>query len=206
MKSIFSTSIAILAGLVVLVGYFVQIPVFMDLRSMFLDWAVILAAFMVIIGVLNITIANISQFTAGKKDGFLGLILIIAMFVTFVLGLILTPSHPIMSFIFNSIQLPVELSLMAVLSVTFVIAAIKLLKRKPGWISLIFLVTAFLILLGSAPSPFGEVPLVGSVLKPFIAQVLAASGARGILLGIGLAALTMGLRILFAADRPYGGK
>jgi hypothetical protein len=205
LKTIFSTSIAILTGLVVLVGYFVQIPILIDLRSLFLDWAVILAAFIVFIGVLNISIVNISHFTAGKKDGFFSLILIISMFVTLVLGLILTPGHPIMNFVFNSIQLPVELSLMAVLSITFIIAAVNLLRRKPGWLSLIFLVTALLILVGTAPSPFGEVPFVGGIIKPFIAQVLAASGARGILLGVGLAALTMGLRILFGADRPYGG-
>jgi len=206
LKSIVSTSIAILSGLVVLVGYFVQIPILVELRSLFLDWAVILAAFMVFIGVLNISIVNISHFTSGKKDGFFGLMLIISMFVTLALGLILKPGHPIMNFIFNSIQLPVELSLMAVLSITFLIAAIHLLRRKPGWVSITFLVTALLILVGTAPSPFGEFPLLGGFLKPFIAQVLAASGARGIILGVGLAALTMGLRILFGADRPYGGK
>jgi len=35
--------------------------------------------------------------------------------------------------------------------------------------------------------------------------VFAAGGARGILLGVALGTLTTGLRILFGADRPYGG-
>ncbi|MFC2064392.1 hypothetical protein ACFLXB_04775, partial [Chloroflexota bacterium] len=76
----------------------------------------------------------------------------------------------------------------------------------PGWISVIFLATTLLILIGTAPSLFGEVPFVGGILKPFLAQVLAASGARGIILGVALGTLTMGLRILFGAERPYGGK
>ena len=206
MKSVISTPIAILSGLIVLIGYFFQFPILADLRSLFLDWAVILAAFIVFIGVINISIVNISRFTAGKKDGFFGLVLIISMLITLILGLILKPGHPIMNFIFTSIQLPVEKSLMAVLSITLIIASIHLLRRKPGWISVIFLVTALLILIGTAPSPFGEIPLVGGILKPFLAQVLAASGARGILLGVALGTLTMGLRILFGAERPYGGK
>ena len=206
MKSVISTPIAILTGLIVLTGYFFQIPILNDLRSLFLDWAVILAAFIVFIGVINISIVNVSHFTSGKKNGVFSLVLIISMLITLILGLILKPGHPIMNFIFNSIQLPVEKSLMAVLSITLIIASIHLLRRKPGWISVIFLVTALLILIGTAPSPFGEVPIVGGILKPFFAQVLAASGARGILLGVALGTLTMGLRILFGADRPYGGK
>jgi len=42
-------------------------------------------------------------------------------------------------------------------------------------------------------------------MRPFIAQVMAGAGARGILLGMALGTLTTGLRILFGADRPYGG-
>ena len=206
MKSVISTPIAIITGLIILIGYFFQIPILAELRFLFLNWAVILAAFIVFIGVINIFIVNISNFTAGKKDGFLSLVLIISMLVTLILGIILKPGHPIMNFIFNSIQLPVEKSLMAVLSITLIIAGIHLLRRKPGWISVIFLVTTLLILIGTAPSLFGEVPFVGGILKPFLAQVLAASGARGIILGVALGTLTMGLRILFGAERPYGGK
>jgi DNA-binding beta-propeller fold protein YncE len=45
----------------------------------------------------------------------------------------------------------------------------------------------------------------GHVRHGGIAQVLAGAGARGILLGMALGILTTGLRILFGADRPYGG-
>jgi hypothetical protein len=55
--------------------------------------------------------------------------------------------------------------------------------------------------------PFiGDVPIMSDLVRPFVAQVLAAGGARGILIGVALGTLTIGLRILFGADRPYGGK
>jgi hypothetical protein len=41
--------------------------------------------------------------------------------------------------------------------------------------------------------------------RPWITQVLALGGARGILIGVALGTLTTGLRVLFGADRPYGG-
>jgi hypothetical protein len=42
--------------------------------------------------------------------------------------------------------------------------------------------------------------------RPIITQIFAAAGARGILLGVALGTLTTGLRVLFGADRLYGGK
>jgi prolyl-tRNA editing enzyme YbaK/EbsC (Cys-tRNA(Pro) deacylase) len=63
-----------------------------------------------------------------------------------------------------------------------------------------------LILFATAPLPFiGTIPVLSDTVRLFFAQVLAAAGARGILLGVALGTLTTGIRILFGADRPYGG-
>ncbi len=96
---------------------------------------------------------------------------------------------------------------MALLVVTLTYASIRLLRRRLNLLSVIFLITAFLILVGTAPWPFlGDVPILSDTVRPIIAQVPAAAGARGILLGVALGTLTTGLRILFGSDRPYGGK
>ncbi|MFH2040279.1 MAG: hypothetical protein ABIJ65_12680 [Chloroflexota bacterium] len=206
MKGIISTLVAILVGLVVLAGYFFQIPILSDLRSLILDWAVTLAAIMVFIGVLNLLSVNTNRIKNKEKGGFFSLVLITSLLVTLIIGLIFKPGHPAMNFIFYSVQLPVEQSLMSLLAVTLLIASINLLRRQPNLFSVIFLGTTLLILLGTAPLPFGKLPFIGDILRPFIAQVLAASGARGILIGVALATLTTGLRVLFGADRPYGSK
>ena len=96
---------------------------------------------------------------------------------------------------------------MAVLAVTLIYASIHLLRRRLTLVSVIFLVTALLILLGSAPLPFlGNVPILSDLISPLVSQVFATAGVRGILLGVALGTLTTGLRILLGADRPYGGK
>jgi hypothetical protein len=108
---------------------------------------------------------------------------------------------------FKYIQLPIETSLMALLVVTLTYASIRLLRRHLNLLSVIFLITAWLMLVGMAPWPFlGDVPFVSDIVRPIIAQVPAAAGARGILLGVALGTLTTGLRILFGSDRPYRGK
>jgi len=80
-----------------------------------------------------------------------------------------------------------------------------LLRRRTNSFSVIFLVTALVVLLGTAPIYLiGVIPGLSSI-RNFIAQVLSVAGARGILLGVALGTIATGLRILMGTDRPYGG-
>jgi hypothetical protein len=97
--------------------------------------------------------------------------------------------------------------LIAVLAVTLIYASMRLLRLRGNWSSILFLVTALLILLGTGPLPFtGQLPIISDWLRPFILNNLTSGGARGILIGAALGTLTTGLRILLGVDRPYGGK
>ena len=205
LKGLLSTAVAIATGLIVLVGYFVEIPILVNLRITILNWVIILAAVALFVGLFNLLAVHAYKIRKKEKGGIYSLILIISLLATLILGLWLRPDHALMALIFSAIQLPVETSLMAMLVVTLTYASIRLLRRRNNLISIIFLVTALLILLGTAPVPFiGDVPILSDLIRPFIAQVLAAAGARGILIGVALGSLTTGLRVLFGADRPYG--
>ncbi|PIZ25461.1 MAG: hypothetical protein COY47_05825 [Chloroflexi bacterium CG_4_10_14_0_8_um_filter_57_5] len=204
LKGLLSTAVAIATGLIVLVGYFVEIPILVNLRVTILNWVILLAAVALFVGLFNLLAVHADKIRNKQKGGIYSLVLIFSLLTTLILGLWLRPDHALMALIFNAIQLPVETSLMAMLVVTLTYASIRLLRRRNNLISIIFLVTALLILLGTAPLPFvGYVPILSDLIRPFIAQVLAAAGARGILIGVALGSLTTGLRVLFGADRPY---
>jgi hypothetical protein len=210
LKGLFSTAIAILCGLVVLAGYFIHMDILVSASNALVNWAILLAAFAVLLGIINLLIVHAGKIIRNQKGAFYSLILIFAMLVTLVIGL-LTPYLPLVSPVFDlafrAIQLPVEASLMAMLAVTLTYASIRLLRRRLSAFSIIFIITALLVLLGTAPLPFlGDTPLISDTLRPYLAQVMAASGARGILIGVALGALTTGLRVLMGVDRPYGGK
>ena len=205
-RGIFSVMIAIAAGLLVLVGYFIEIPILLKLRSILLGWAVILAAAALFVGIINMLLVHRAKIRSKQKGSIYSLVLMISLVITLGLGLVLGTDHQIVNLIFTSIQLPVEASLLALLAVSLAYASIRLLRRRLNLISIVFIVTALIILLGTVPLPFGEIPALGDTLRPFFSQVLAAGGARGILIGVALGVLTTGLRVLFGADRPYGGK
>lgn len=207
--TIASTAIAIASGVLVLAGYFFaqkadgQTSLLTDIRLTLLNWAIILAGFAIFIGILSLFQVHFKKIQKKQKGSVYSLLLIISLAATFLFGLV-KPGQ--VEIVFTTVQLPVEASLMALLTVTLTYASIRLLRHRLNLLSVIFLVTALLILLGTAPLPFlGDIPGLSDWVRPFIAQVMAAAGARGILLGVALGTLTTGLRILFGADRPYGG-
>jgi hypothetical protein len=204
---ILAAIVAIGTGLIVLLGYFFTFPALLQVRELFLGWAMILAAVAVIVGVANLISVHFNRATKGAKGAAYSIVLLVALLGSLALGLALGPQSATMQAVFNGIQLPVEASLMAVLAVTLLYAAIRLLRWRSDLMAIVFILTALIIFLGTAPLPFvGYIPIVSDWIRPWVAQVPAAAGARGILLGVALGTLLTGLRILFAADRPYGGK
>ena len=201
-------AIAIAFGMLILAGYFIAVPILTDLRILLLNLAVILTGFAVLVGIANLLLVHIKKIRRKQKGATYSLILVTALVTTLLIGLLPQQMRNIgLPFIFNAVQLPVEASLMALLVVTLTYASIRLLRRRLNALSVIFLVTALLVLFGTASLPFlGEVPGLSGTVRPIITQIFATAGARGILLGVALGTLTTGLRILFGADRPYGGK
>lgn len=195
---------AVVAGLIILLGYF--LPALMPLQGIVLNWAVILAGGAAIVGVFNLVLVHGNKITRREKGAAYSAILLVSLFATFVFGLALQPSHPAMQAVVNGIIVPVEASLMAVLAVTLLYASIRLLRRRPDLMSIVFIGTAVVMLISSATLPFGEIGPLNNLLRPWMQHVLSLAGARGILIGVALGALTTGLRVLAGADRPYGGK
>ena len=201
---VLTVSIAIAVGILVLLGYF--LPQAAVLQIVLLDWAIILAGTAALIGIFNLVSVHADKIRRRAKDSIYSAMLIMGLFVTFVLGVVLKPQNPIMqSIVLNGIIIPIEATLMGLLAVSLLYAAVRLLRRRADLMSIVFIVTAGLIILGSATLPFGDVPIVGTLIRPWVSQIWALGGARGILIGVALGTLTTGLRVLFGMDRPYGG-
>ncbi len=209
---IVSTAVAMLAGLAVL---FLRLfpSGFESVAARLLHAAAALAAVALLIGIVNLLNVHLAKMADGGMDAAHSAILVIALGLTFVTTIGLGPNGAVggvqpTNWLFQYIQIPVEGSLMALLAVTLVYAAARLLRRAPNPFSFIFLGTALLILLGGsmlASGSFGFISEAVTGVRDWITQVPAAAGARGLLLGIALGAVAAGLRILMGADRPFGG-
>jgi hypothetical protein len=200
-------AIAIAVGLIILLGTFVPIPLLAAVRLELIHWAVILTGVAALVGIGNLFSVHFQKIRRREKGSVYSVTLLAAMLATLFIGVMVGPSHAWMQAAVEAIILPVEASLMALLAVTLVYASIRLLRRRADWMTFLFLGTAALILLASVSLPFlGEIPILSDWIRPWLTFGPAAGGARGLLLGVALGALTTGLRALFAFDRPYGGK
>ena len=200
---IFTAVIAIAAGILVLGGYF--FPALAGVQTLLLNWAIILAGAAALVGIFNLVSVHADKIRRQEKGSTYSAFLLMALIVTFLFAMILHPDHSTMKIVLSGIIFPVEASLLGLLTISLLYAAIRLLRRRADLMSIVFLVTALLLILGSATLPFGNMPVLGTFMHPWITQVLALGGARGILIGVALGTLTTGLRVLFGADRPYGG-
>jgi hypothetical protein len=196
--------IAIIAGIFVLLGYFFP-SIFGGIQSVFIGWAIILAAFALLLGIFNLALVHWKKANAKDPGRAYSLVLLVSLFATIVLVSISGPTGGLSLWLFNTFQVPVEVSLLAILAIILIYSVARLLARRPQWNTILFLLTVLLVLLGTVPLLFiGEIAPLAAV-RDWLSQVPAIAGARGLLLGVALGTVATGLRILLGVDRPYGG-
>ncbi len=207
MKSPVSTIVAIGTGLIILAGYFVPVPSLTQVRSQLLTWAVLVAAFALWIGVFNLLAVHWKKTRSHRPDAPYSIVLLAAFGLTLVYGILenlVIPNGAGMQQTVSSIQVPVEASLLAILSVTLLYAGARLLSQRRDTLAVLFLISAVIFLiLGSGLLSSFDVPLLNDL--SLALNRLPVSGMRGILLGVALGSLATGLRVLMGSDRPYRG-
>jgi hypothetical protein len=200
-----SAILAVTAGSIVLLGYFLpfDLPWLETIRGMILQWVLILTAVAILVGVANLFRTHLNKVVARKPGYVFNLILLLSLVITLILAGYYGPTAPATDWIYRFIQVPVEVSLMALLAVILVFSGARLLSRRPNILSLVFVLTAVICLVGMAAWP--DLPIDLHQLRTWILQVPAVAGARGLLLGIALGAIATGVRILIGLERPYQG-
>ncbi len=209
-KAPVSTAIAIGVGIVVLAGYF--IPSIINIRYALLRTGLVLSAVALLVGIINLIVVHLRKIGSDSENSGYSLILVISLVVTLIIGItdmfqtymFGQPNFRVTSWVFNYIHLPIEISLMAVTTISLTYAAATILRKRMDLYSMIFYLVLILVLLGSFSIPPATSPLLAGV-RNWLIQVPAMGGARGLLLGIALGTIATGLRILTGTDRPYGG-
>lgn len=198
--------IALTAGFIVLLGYFFNIQAMEDLRGQLLNWAVTLSGVAGLVAILNLVFSvHWQRVRQNHKRKGASLVIINSFALTLVAGIFLGPSSPGFQKLVTHVQVPIESSLMALLAITLVMAALKILQTHRNWMGFVFFlcVILFLVLNSGVLAFTDEIPVLRDLLSGFHHAPVA--GARGILLGIALGSLAAGIRVLIGSDRPYNG-
>jgi len=205
LKRVLPTVVAGAAGILVLLSLFTSNASFITLGTYLIDTAVIIAAFALVLGVINVLRVHGRKIRQAGPARFYSFVLVAAMFVVLAVGLPALPgrpsgpSQPTVQWIFENIQAPIQASLSGLL-VFFILTAAYRLLRARNLESAVMLVVAIIVLLGQVT--LGS-PSILPALKDWILDVPAMAGVRGILLGVALGVLLTSIRLLLGVERPY---
>jgi hypothetical protein len=203
MQKTLSIIIAIFAGLLVLVGFFLK-PLLDPVLLLILRWGIIVGSMAAIVGIINLLLTHIKRIRF--KEGRFGFsfVVLIGFVASFSGALLFGTGDQRFTQWLSAIQVPIEVSLMAMVALTLTYAGVNFFRLR-GWtpLSISFGISAIVFLvMGIGFIQSGADPMVDQVIS-FI-RLIPLAGGRGILIGISLGALLTGLRVLFGTERPYG--
>lgn len=202
MKSPFSTALAITIGVIILLGFFITAPVIHSVRLYLIEWAVILGGIATLVGIVNMLRVHWRKVRA---KNFSSLVIILAFLITFTCGILFSPANKQFQNVVTYIMVPVEATLMGLLTFSLLFATIRFFKMKKGAMGVIFLISTLVFLLVSSSFVTATIKIPGLELFLTALQMLPLAGARGIMLGVALGGIIAGIRVLIGVDRPYRG-
>ncbi|MEJ5311740.1 MAG: hypothetical protein WHX52_18410 [Anaerolineae bacterium] len=200
-KRFLPTIVAMLVGILVLLGYLVPLKFLATLRDVILlQWAVVLAAFALILAYLSLLRVHLLKLASARKKKFTSLLVIVSALGTLVLVLAQGVEGRWTQQILSSILIPGESALLALTAVTLIVAGMRLLRVRRTAGAIVFVVAAGIILLTTVA--YNVYPSVLAALRQGV-DTLATAGMRGIVMGVALGITLTGLRVLLGIDRPH---
>lgn len=202
-----SSAIAIGFGLLTLAGLLAggNIALLGSIANILLQLVVITTATTVLIGIINLLGVHLRRMRQRDKGWGYSLLLVASTLLVIVLVVleranVLRGSPAITTILFETVQVSIESALAGLVLFALVYGAYRLTRRRLTWPTVLFVIVLLLLLVGALPLP--GLNLLVSV-RDWLMAVPVSAGARGILLGIALATVVTGVRVLIGQDRSY---
>jgi len=193
-----SIAVACGVGIVVLADFFFTHPLLDLLGIAFREWAIILTAFAMLLGIFNVLSVHVRRIIQRDESGTgYSVVVLISAALVGMIGFLAGLPSPAMTWIFENLYSPVQSALFALLAFFLATAAYRALRAR-SIETLLMLVAALIVFIGQTPllNTLGDA-------KDWILRVPAVAGVRGILIGVALGTIATGLRLLVGLDRPY---
>lgn len=196
--------VTFVAGILFLLDYFVKIPYLSEyVVGEFESWAIVVAAFALVLGAANLIRIHIQKIIKRKSDWYNSVVLLAAMFTMAIAAIIWTQQSAVYTYLFDNMFEHLNGTMFALLAFYIASAAYRAFRVRTKEAT-VLLIAAVVVMLGSAP--------VGSLIwksfpeySEWLQNVFTTAGMRGIMIGASLGAIVTSLRIIFGIDRSYFG-
>ncbi|MEE9552663.1 MAG: hypothetical protein V3W18_00085 [candidate division Zixibacteria bacterium] len=204
MRRSFPIFICFAFGMIMLIQFFVPSGFSSDVRSEITDWAQIIYAFALIVGVVGLFKYHITRISRKEEGWVFNMVtvssLVFMAFLGFVFGR--GDGSPFMWF-FNHMMAPMQASVFSLLAFFVASAAYRGFQAKNTEAILLLLSTVF-IMFGIA-SLGSSIPLFSDIANWILVNP-SMTARRGIFIGVGLGTIAVSLRVILGVERTYLGK
>lgn len=163
---------------------------------LFLRLSTIILALTILIGIVNLIVVHARRITRRERGLVYSLIILLSFLGTLIAFAVDRQTGLLL---LEEVQVAIESSLASLVFVALVYGAFRMMHRRVTLVRTLFVVSMIVVLVGALP--LGE-----AVINDFSdlwLRLPVSAGARGILLGIALATLVAGIRVLIGQDRSY---
>ena len=199
--------ITMVAGLFMLIAFWVPQT---DVRAIYGDvqiWAIVVVGFTYALGVANLLRINVRQVQRKEKDWPYKIVLITGLLVTMVVGFSegsrYSEAGSHFQWIYLTFYSPMAATMFALLAFFIASAAFRAFRIR-SFEALLLAIAAFILMLGRVP--------LGNAIHPFIPdaadwlmEIPQNAAKRGILIGAALGVVATGIRVILGLEMTYGG-
>jgi len=209
-------AITFIAGMIMILEFFIPHQPFPTLGDGVKDWYTIVASSAIFLGVLNLLRVHLKKIARRRKHWRYSPVTIIGFLSMFITGVAwgVTEETPFY-YLFNEMVVPMGATMFSLLAF-FVASAAFRAFRASNWRASLLLASAFLVMLGRVP--IGDIiwrwipgaaesshPYLVSEIAEWIMQVPNMAGQRAILIGAAMGVVATSLRMIFGIERSYLG-
>ncbi|HHW17476.1 MAG TPA: hypothetical protein GXX30_01030 [Firmicutes bacterium] len=193
----------IVCGFIVVLEYFFKVKTLSTMSKEIQSWTVVISAFLLGLGMVNIIVVNFRQIKNRKADIVDTFVLLAGMVVMFVVTFFNRQFEAAYKWMFYDIYSPLSTAVFSLLMFSMATTAFRGLRARSAE-AIVLLVSAIIAMLGVAPVGeviWDKIP----VIYDWVLTVPNLAGQRGITIGAAIGSMAASLRVLLGIERRYIG-
>jgi hypothetical protein len=199
--------ITMVAGLFMLIAFWVPQPTVRAIYGDMQIWAIVVVGCTYVLGVANLLRINTRQVQRRERDWPFKIVLIAGLLVTMAVGFSegqrYSEAGSHFQWIYLTFYSPMAATMFALLAFFIASAAFRAFRIR-SFEALLLAIAAFTLMLGRVP--------LGNAIHPFIPdaadwlmEIPQNAAKRGILIGAALGVVATGIRVILGLEKTYGG-
>jgi hypothetical protein len=197
--------IVMIAGLIMTIQYFSPHPISEEIYNLSLDWLVIIGIFAMPLGIYSMIQVQLEKVRRRSAGWGYAVIALLSLFLMLGLGYTekCLENGTLFMKIFEFVYIPIQATMFSLLAFYIASAAYRAFRAR-NLLATIVLMSAVIVMLGRVP--------IGEAIHPFvpwladwIMKVPNMAAQRAIMIGLGLGAAAIAIKIVLGIERSYMG-